>query len=230
MFGFVIRAVAMYLAALVVIRVMGKRALGELGLFDFVVMTGVGHILTSVALDQSLPFYEGIGVLAILAIMEYAVGFLSLKSERLAHLIAGKPVVMIDNGRIIRDNLAREKFNIDDLLQELRKQGIRDIHEVEKGILEPSGGFSVILKGESEPVTRGELGIQWQPEPGSILTYTAADRGSVFNPDGFPVRSDDSYVLLPERLNTLERKLNEALRILEQQATDKNGGSSATKM
>lgn len=185
MLSYVVRAVAMYVTALIIIRIMGKRALGELGLFDFVVMTGVGHILTSVALDQSLPFYDGVLVLIVLAFMEYATSFISMKSQKIATLITGRPVVMIENGRIIKENLAREKFNVDDLMQELRKQGIRDVKEVEKGILEPSGGFSVILKAESEPVTRGELGIKWEPETGSILTYHAANRAEIFNPPDF---------------------------------------------
>jgi uncharacterized membrane protein YcaP (DUF421 family) len=132
-------------------------------------MTGVGHILTSVALDQSLPFYEGAGVLVTLAVMEYLTGYLSLKSQKLAHLISGRPVVMIKDGLIIRENLGKEKFNVDDLMQELRKQGIRDVGEVETGILEPSGGFSVILRGKAEPVTRGELGLDRAPDKTTVI-------------------------------------------------------------
>ncbi|MGE5398690.1 MAG: DUF421 domain-containing protein [Chitinophagales bacterium] len=216
MYHFIFRAIAMYLTAMVVIRLMGKRALGELGLFDFVVMTGVGHILTSVALDQSLPFYEGVGVLAVLAIMEYLTGILSLKNQNLAHIISGKPVVMIENGKIIKKNLAREKFNVDDLLQELRKQGIRDVAEVEKGMLEPSGGFSVILKGEAESVTRGELGIEWTPDADSILTYQISRREEVFDPKVYPNRSPDTMVLLPDVAREMTQKLDEVINRLNE--------------
>ncbi|MGE5371922.1 MAG: DUF421 domain-containing protein [Solirubrobacterales bacterium] len=215
MTDFIIRAVGMYIAALIVIRIMGKRALGELGLFDFVVMTGVGHILTSVALDQSLPFYDGLAVLVVLAGMEYLVGYFSLKNQHFSHLVSGRPVIMIDNGRVIRDNLAREKFNVDDLLQELRKQGIRDIGEVEKGILEPSGGFSVILKADAEPVTRGELGIEWEPEPRSILTYCAESREDVFSPKVYPPRQPGTLVDLPDRLRKLEHDVEAILKAIE---------------
>ncbi|MGE5417381.1 MAG: DUF421 domain-containing protein [Acidobacteriota bacterium] len=215
MFDFILKAVAMYLSALVVIRVMGKRALGELGLFDFVVMTGVGHVLTSVALEQSLPFYEGVGVLVILGLMEWLTGFVSLKSEKLSHLISGRPVVMINNGMIVKENLAREKFNIDDLLQELRKQGVRDVFEVEKGILEPSGGFSVILKESAEAVTRGELGIEWMPEVNSILTYESARRADVFNPSGYPPRNPASTISLANQIEQLNSKMDEILKRLE---------------
>ncbi len=156
---FALRAIGMYFLALIMIRLLGKRALGELGPFDFVVMTGVGHTVVSVALDKSLPFYEGIIILLTLALLEYLMGYLALKNQTLSHLITGKAVVLIDNGQIIKENMAKEKFNADDLMQELRKQGIREIEEVDRGILESCGGFSVILKEEDEPVTRRDLGI-----------------------------------------------------------------------
>ena len=114
LFGFAIRVAGMYFLALILIRLLGKRALGELGPFDFVVMTGVGDTVISVALDKSMPLTDGIIVLATLAILEYLVGYLSLKSGRLSNILTGQPVVLVENGKIIRKNLAREKFNVDD--------------------------------------------------------------------------------------------------------------------
>lgn len=214
-FAFIVRAVAMYVVALIVIRLMGKRALGELGLFDFVVMTGVGHVLTSVALDQSLPFYEGVGVLITLAIMEYGVSFLSIKNQRLSRLIQGSPVIMIKDGKIIRENLGKENFNVDDLMQELRKQGIRDVSEVETGILEPSGGFSVILKGSEEPVTRGELGLDWHPSPNSILTNQVVKREEIFALSRRPEVPQPPPLSLARSLEEIQLKLDNVLQRLE---------------
>ncbi|MDR1616363.1 MAG: DUF421 domain-containing protein, partial [Syntrophomonadaceae bacterium] len=159
MFSYALRAAVMYLMAMVMIRLLGKRALGELGALDFVVMTGVGHTVVSIALDKSIPFYEGVIILATLAFLEFITGFLSLKNQRFAHLISGKPVILIEDGRIIKDNLKKEKFNADDLMQELRKQGIADVDEVHKGILESCGGFTVILKEADQPVSRRDLGM-----------------------------------------------------------------------
>jgi len=179
MLEFVLRAAAMYFMALLMVRVLGKRALGELGPFDFVVMTGVGHTVVSIALDKQIPFYEGIIILATLAILEYVMSYAALKSHKLSNLITGKPVLLIDNGRIIKSNLAREKFNVDDLLQELRKQGIRDIDEVDKGILESCGGFSVILKEEDESVSLRDLGLK-PVKRNEILTTGILTRGDLF--------------------------------------------------
>ncbi|MDD3365027.1 MAG: DUF421 domain-containing protein [Syntrophomonas sp.] len=180
MLEFTLRVAGMYFLALIMIRFLGKRALGELGPFDFVVMTGVGDTVISVALDRSMPYYEGIVVLATLAILEYLMGYLGLKSGRLSNLITGVPVVLIDNGKIIRKNLAREKFNVDDLLQELRKKGVRDINDVDKGILESCGGFSVILKEEEEAVSRRDLGIK-KTSRNSWLTVDQISRTEIFS-------------------------------------------------
>jgi len=205
MLDFVIRAAVMYFMALVMIRLLGKRALGELGPFDFVVMTGVGHTVVSVALDRTIPYYEGIIILATLAGLEYLMGIMALKNQTLSNLIVGKPVVIIDNGRILRENLAREKCNVDDLMQELRKQGIRDIDEVEKGILESCGGFSVVLKEGDEPVTRRDLGLQ---ELGRtrIRTFDMVGRGEILAQQQESCQEETGFNL-PEVLREISDKL-----------------------
>lgn len=213
MLEFIVRAAVMYIMALLMIRLLGKRALGELGPFDFVVMTGVGHTVVSVALDKSIPYYEGVIILATLAILEYFMGYLALKNQGLSNLIVGKPVVLIEDGRIIKDNLAREKFNIDDLMQELRKQGVRDIDEVERGILEACGGFSVILKEQDEPVTRGDLGIKEVKRNGT-LTFVPVTRREIFELQKQSPSQGESDVCLPQSLKVIENQLGEILNRL----------------
>lgn len=207
MLGYALRAVGMYFLALLMIRVLGKRALGELGPFDFVVMTGVGHMVVSIALDKSIPFYEGIVILATLAVLEFLVGFVSLKNQGLANLIIGRPVILIENGRIIKKNLAREKFNVDDLMQELRKRGIRDVNDVEKGILESCGGFSVILRQEEEAVTRKDLGINIVT-PEKLQTFTDISRGEIFTRTGQESASEEEIFSLPETILAIQKKLD----------------------
>ncbi|NLG33325.1 MAG: DUF421 domain-containing protein [Syntrophomonadaceae bacterium] len=207
MFDFVLRAVGMYFLALVMIRLLGKRALGELGPFDFVVMTGVGHTVVSVALDKSVPFYEGIIILATLALLEYLMGYAAMKSQTISALIIGKPVVLIENGRVIKKNMAKEKFNVDDLLQELRKQGVRDLGEVEKGILESDGGFSVILKEGEEPVTRNNLGIK-EKNYNEIVTWEDWKRDEFFKRQKEVTGEEELVVSLSQKLKEIEERLD----------------------
>lgn len=207
----------MYFLAMIMVRILGKRALGELGPFDFVVMTGVGDTVISVALNKSMPLTDGIIVLATLAFLEYAVGYLSLKSGRLSNLLTGKPVVLIENGKIIRKNLAREKFNVDDLLQELRKRGVREIGEVERGILEACGGFSVILKESEETVKRKDLGIKNKPAR-SLLTLDQIPRKEIFARLEQEIEEESGYDLMAGLANIEMQlqKLNERMAIMEE--------------
>ncbi len=213
MLSFALKAAVMYFMALIMIRFLGKRALGELGPFDFVVMTGVGHTVVSVALDKSIPFWEGMVILATLAGLEYLMGYLALKNQNLANIITGKPVVLINEGRIIKENLRKEKFNIDDLMQELRKQGIRDLDEVDKGILESCGGFSVLLREEDEPVSRRDLGLK-PLKRSEILTTQPINRGDFFQNqqreswnETAPISITESLLRIEERLQLIGSKV-----------------------
>ncbi len=213
MLNFALKAAVMYFMALIMIRFLGKRALGELGPFDFVVMTGVGHTVVSVALDKSIPFWEGIVILVTLACLEYLMGYLALKNQTLSNIITGKPVVLISEGRIIKENLKKEKFNVDDLLQELRKQGIRDLDEVDKGILESCGGFSVLLREEDEPVSRRDLGLK-PLRRSEILTIQPINRGEFFQneqrdswSEAAPVSITESLLRIEERLQLISSKV-----------------------
>jgi len=200
------KAAVMYFMALIMIRFLGKRALGELGPFDFVVMTGVGHTVVSVALDKSIPFWEGMVILATLAGLEYLMGYLALKNQSLSNVITGKPVVLINQGRIIKENMKREKFNIDDLMQELRKQGIRDLDEVDMGILESCGGFSVLLKEEDEPVSRRDLGLK-PLNRSQVLTMQPIKRGEFFQNEQRESWSEEAPLSITESLLRIEERL-----------------------
>lgn len=215
MLTYALRAAVMYFMALVMVRVLGKRALGELGPFDFVVMAGVGHTVVSIALDQSIPFIEGVGVLGTLAFLEWLMCYLGLKSQKLSNLIIGEPIVLIENGRIIKENLSGEKFNVDDLMQELRKQGIPDVDMVDKGVLESCGGFSVILREGDEPLTRRDLGII-APERNEVLTQVGLDRRDFFENQKQPDWQGEPELSLPQALGKLEGQLADIYERLEE--------------
>ncbi len=215
MLEFALRVAGMYFLALIMIRLLGKRALGELGPFDFVVMTGVGDTVISTALDRSIPYYEGIIVLITLAVLEYFMGYVGLKNGRLSNLITGMPVVLIDGGKIIKKNLAREKFNIDDLMQELRRQGIRNIHDVDKGILESCGGFSVILKPEKEAVSKEDFGIPVTSDS-NIRTTDQLSRAEIFarmDQTGDKIKD----LNLSDRIKNIEIQLQRITNYIEKQ-------------
>ncbi|WP_054871617.1 DUF421 domain-containing protein [Caloranaerobacter sp. TR13] len=158
-FTYMLRTTLGYFLALIMVRFMGKRSIGELSAFDIVLMTGVGHVMSSVALDKKLPLMEGVLILFTIAILEIALSFLAIKNRKIANIINGKPTYLIKDGKLLKENMKKEKFNIYDLRQELRKKGIADEKDVEKAIIEACGKFSVIKKYAEEPLRRKDLGI-----------------------------------------------------------------------
>lgn len=154
--GFVLRTVGIYLAALLIVRLMGKRALGTLSLFDFVIMVGIGDIIVMVGVEGSVPIGRGIGVLIILGGLELLFSLLTFKSPLAMRVLEGSPTLLVQDGKPIISNLRREHVSIADLKQELRKQGVARLSDVDKALLEACGKFSVILKDDEEPMSRRE--------------------------------------------------------------------------
>ncbi|MDD3024308.1 MAG: DUF421 domain-containing protein, partial [Syntrophomonadaceae bacterium] len=111
--------------------------------------------------------------------------------------------------KIVKENMAKEKFNLDDLLQELRKRGIRNIAEVEKGILESCGGFSVIMNEEDEPVTCRDLGIKPPEDQGATLTI-----GNQSRKEFFAQQKDDVILGEALQLSQLLQNIEESLDLL----------------
>jgi uncharacterized membrane protein YcaP (DUF421 family) len=145
--------VAIYLAGLTVVRLMGKRALGELSLFDFVIMVGIGDAIVVVGLEQQVPLKRGLLILILLGVLEYCFSLLTFRSKFFSRLIEGTPTLLIKDGVVLEANLAKEHISQSDLRQELRKQGVSKISRVSRAILEACGKFSVIAKDDPETET-----------------------------------------------------------------------------
>jgi uncharacterized membrane protein YcaP (DUF421 family) len=150
LFRLLITLVSIYLAALVIVRLMGKRALGELSLFDLVIMVGIGEVIVIVGLEQKVPFIRGLIILIVLGGLEFLLSFLTFKSKFFSRIIEGKPTILIKDGNLIEPNMAKEHISYADLRQELRKQGVSKISKVSTAMLEACGKFSVVLKDDEE--------------------------------------------------------------------------------
>lgn len=145
--------------ALVVIRLMGNRTVGQLSPFDFVIMVGMGDIIVSTAMDKNQNIFSGIGGLLALLILQQLLAYLSLKSIAMRKLFEGTPVVLIRNGEIIRENFRKTRFNYDDLRQELHKLGMdmTEVKDIKLARLESCGVVTIIKNRDLEPVSKRDV-------------------------------------------------------------------------
>ena len=137
------RTVLLYLALLLCVRLMGKRQIGQMEASEFVVAMLVADLAAIPMQDVSIPLYSGLVPIVTVLSAELILSYLCLRSLGLRKLLCGKPVILIENGRILQQNLKRTRVTLDELAGHLREKDILDIRTVQFAILETNGNLSV---------------------------------------------------------------------------------------
>lgn len=153
----VIRTLILYGTVIVSLRVMGKRQLGELQPSELVVAIMISDLASVPMQDIDIPLMWGILPVLTLLIAEVLLSFISLKSKWARRFLSGEPSIVIYNGTIIESELLRLRFNVNDLLSELRLNGCHDISDVAAAVVETGGKLSVIQKTGARGVTVDDL-------------------------------------------------------------------------
>lgn len=154
-----LRSVIVFIGLLFLTHLMGRKQLSQITFFDYVVGITVGSIAASIVVDRSINVIDGIIATVVWCAMPIIIGYIAVKNLAFRRFVDGEPKVIIQNGTIINKNMLREKYNIGDLLMQLRDKGVFDISEVEFAILEPNGELSVLKKSQYYPVTPKDLNI-----------------------------------------------------------------------
>ncbi|WP_102345438.1 DUF421 domain-containing protein [Bacillus sp. Marseille-P3661] len=144
----VLRTLFLYMLIILIFRIMGKREIGELSLLDLVVFMMIAEMAAIAIEDPSKPLVLTIIPMTILCSIQILLAFISLKSEKFRDVIDGKPSILIDQGEIDKQEMKKQRYNMDDLLVQLREKDIRSVADVEFAILEPSGKLSVFEKSK----------------------------------------------------------------------------------
>lgn len=140
-------------------RYLSKRTASELTAYDFVLVWTLGALTVAPLLDGEISFTYVVVPLLTLFFWHYVISFISLKNRKVSLFFNGKPIILIDEGKIIRKNLKKHFINVDLLMSELRLKNIFDISEVKYVILEPNGHFSIIKNQSNRPVTPTDLNL-----------------------------------------------------------------------
>ena len=144
----VIRCIFFYFMIIVALRFMGKREIGELSIFDIVIYLVMSELLALSLTDDDKTIFHTLVPLITLAILQVSVAHLIMKYEKFRHLIDGEPVILIHNGMINQSKMKKERYNIDDLMMQIREFGIGSIHEIAFAILETNGKLTVLRKND----------------------------------------------------------------------------------
>ena len=171
-----LRAAFLYLVLILSVRLMGKRQIGQMEASEFVVTMLVANLASIPMQDAAIPLYSGLVPILVVLGMELTLSGLILRSVPVRRFFCGKPVILIDNGKVLMDNLRRTRVTLDELTGHLRQKDVLDIQAVQFAILETDGSLSVFPYPGERPATACEAGIHTRKQ---FLPITIVEDGYV---------------------------------------------------
>ncbi|CAH1199299.1 hypothetical protein PAECIP111893_01301 [Paenibacillus plantiphilus] len=148
----------------VMTKLLGKRQVSQLSLFEYITGITIGSLAAYISLDLDARWYMGIVSLVVWVAVSVGIEFLQMKSKKGRDFIDGKGTVLVKKGRVLEDNLKKERMTSDELLEQLRKKNVFKVADVEFAMMEPSGDINVMLTKENQPLTAKHLGIKMASE------------------------------------------------------------------
>jgi uncharacterized membrane protein YcaP (DUF421 family) len=146
----VLRASVMYISLFVLLRVILKRQTGSLGMTDLLLITLLADASQNAMAGEYTSIIDGIVLVATIIFWNYAFDWLSFKSERFSRLIEPAPLLLIKDGKLLRRNMRKELITEDELMSQLREQGLDDPSKVKEAYMESNGQFSVVQRKEKQ--------------------------------------------------------------------------------
>ncbi|KAF1084260.1 hypothetical protein SPSYN_02664 [Sporotomaculum syntrophicum] len=155
----IIRTLILYIAVVAVMRIMGKQEIGQLQPFELVVALMIADLAAIPMQDTGIPLLSGIIPIIVLMVAQVALSFISMKSMKARNVICGCPSVVVANGKLVESELRYLRYNINDLLEQLRVKNYPNLADVEFAILETNGQLSVIPKSQKRALQPDDLNI-----------------------------------------------------------------------
>ena len=200
-----IRSILLYIIVLVVMRLMGKREIGQLQPFELAISIMIADLASTPMADTGIPLTNGIIPILALLVMHLVISILNLKSIKARQILCGKPSILIYRGKVDEKNLKKERFTVTELEERLRGNNIVNIGDVEYAILETSGQITVIQKPNKRTTIPEDFGIEPEYEG---IAYDLVVDGKVMY---------ENLQILKKDYNWLKKQVNK-FGILPEQA------------
>ncbi len=149
----VIRAGVVYLAIVLLLRLSGKRQVGQMGMADFVALLLISNAVQNSMNGGDNSITGGLILATVLILLSYGFNVLTYRSRRMEALVQGRPTLLVHHGKLLHHNLERELLTVPELRALLRRQGVHDVRDVAEAVLESDGYLSITKKSEMEPAT-----------------------------------------------------------------------------
>ena len=186
-----IRTIILYLLLLLAVRMIGKRQIGQMEASEFVVTMLVANLASIPMQDVDIPLYTGVVPILTVLGAELVLASISLWSVRFRRLVCGKPVILVENGRILQQNLRSTRITLDELTGHLREKDVLDVRTVQYAILETNGNLSVFPYPAQMPASAREAGVHTEAR---YLPITIIEDGYLFRENLRLAGKDENWV------------------------------------
>ena len=203
-----VRSIILYVIVLVVMRLMGKREIGQLQPFELAIAIMIADLASVPMSEVGIPIINGIIPILSLLVMHLIISFINLKSIKMRQLICGKPSILIYRGKINEKVLIKERFTINELQERLRANNINNLADVEYAILETSGQVSIIQKPNKRTTIPEDFNIMPEYEG---ISYDLVVDGKIMN-DNLKILNK-TYEWLKKEVNKFNIEPEEALLV-----------------
>ena len=154
------RSIMSLVTLFLVTKLIGKKQVSELSLFDYVIGISIGNFTAEMTMNLDGQYLNGVVAIIVFGLIAYLVSIVTMKSIVLRRIIIGVPTILIQNGKIIERNVKNVKLDINDLLEQCRGNGYFDLNEIEYAIMEANGKISIMPKSEYKPLTPKDMNLK----------------------------------------------------------------------
>lgn len=152
------RVITIMILFLIITLITGRRKMGEIPVFDFLVFVTLSSVVGADIADPNIKHLPTAYAIVIISLLQFLYGIIIINNRKLGKLLTFEPIVVIENGQFVKDNLKKIKYSIDTILMMLRDRDIFDLNEVEFAIIESTGNLSVLKKTEYLPASVKDVG------------------------------------------------------------------------
>ena len=191
-FNIIIRCVVAMTTLFFMTKLLGKKQVSELSLFDYVVGISIGNFASEMAINLEAEFFNALLAIVVFGLLAYIISILTLKSLKLRKFFVGAPTILIENGKLIYKNMKKSMIDVNDLLSQAREMGDFDLSEIEYAILEANGKISFLVKGEYKNITIKDMDLKAQKQ--GLCANVILD-GNIMNDNLNNIGKDEEWLI-----------------------------------
>ena len=191
-FEIVVRCVIAMTTLFFMTKLLGKKQVSELSLFDYVVGISIGNFASEMAINLEAKFFNAMLAIVVFGILAYIISILTLKSLKLRKFFIGSPTILLEHGNLIYKNMKKSMIDVNDLLSQAREMGYFDLSEIEFAILEANGKISFLPKGEYKNITVKDMNLKIEKQ--GLCANVIID-GNIMNDNLINIGKDEKWLL-----------------------------------